>query len=88
MNKSLAFVFAHLGLQKIGAIAVPLNPGFKPSEMAYPLDDADPKQIDAPNWLAQLVTHIPNKGESAGGIKRKPPPRANVVHPPLEEPAD
>ena len=39
--KSLAFVVAHLALQKLGAIAVPLNPGFKKSEMRYLLEDAD-----------------------------------------------
>jgi hypothetical protein len=25
------------------------------------------KTFEALDWLAQLVTHIPNKGESAGG---------------------
>lgn len=40
--KSLFFVVAHLALQKIGAIAVPLNPGFKQSEMTYFIDDAEP----------------------------------------------
>jgi malonyl-CoA/methylmalonyl-CoA synthetase len=43
--KSLIFVVAHLALQKIGAISVPLNPGFKKSEMAYFIDDTDPKLI-------------------------------------------
>jgi malonyl-CoA/methylmalonyl-CoA synthetase len=38
-------VIAHLALQKIGAIAVPLNPGFKKSEMEYLLQDADAKLI-------------------------------------------
>ena len=33
LQKSLAFIVAHLALQKIGAIGVPLNPGFKQSEM-------------------------------------------------------
>ena len=45
LNKSLVFVVAHLALLKIGAIAVPLNTGFKPSEMEYLLNDADPKLI-------------------------------------------
>jgi malonyl-CoA/methylmalonyl-CoA synthetase len=45
MAKSLAFVVAHLALQKIGAISVPLNPGFKRSEMAYLLSDADPNVV-------------------------------------------
>ena len=41
LQKSLGFVVAHLALQKIGAIAVPLNPGFKKSEMAYLLEDTE-----------------------------------------------
>jgi len=45
INKSLIFVIAHLALQKIGAITVPLNPGFKQSEMQYLLGDAQAKLI-------------------------------------------
>ncbi len=30
-------------------------------------DGTSTKTFDALDWLAQLVTHIPNKGESAGG---------------------
>ena len=43
--KSLIFVVAHLALQKLGAVAVPLNPGFKQSEMQYLLGDARAKII-------------------------------------------
>jgi len=43
--KSLIFVVAHLALQKLGAIAVPLNSGFKQSEMQYLLGDAQAKLI-------------------------------------------
>src|SRR4030042_457874 len=43
--KSLLFVVAHLGLQKIGAITVPLNTGFKKAEMEYFIQDATPKLI-------------------------------------------
>ncbi len=43
--KSLIFVIAHLALQKLGAISVPLNPGFKQSEMQYLLGDAQAKII-------------------------------------------
>jgi len=39
-DKSLFFVVAHLAVQKLGAVSVPLNPGFKRSEMAYLLGDA------------------------------------------------
>ncbi len=37
------------------------------------------KTFDALDWLAQLVTHIPTKGESAGGGVR------HGVYPPLAE---
>jgi malonyl-CoA/methylmalonyl-CoA synthetase len=43
--KSLLFVVAYLALQKLGAITVPLNPGFKQSEMEYLLGDAQAKLI-------------------------------------------
>lgn len=43
--KSLIFMVAHIALQKIGAISVPLNPGFKKSEMSYFIQDADAKLI-------------------------------------------
>ena len=58
LNKSLVFVVAHLALQKIGAIAVPLNPGFKPSEMAYLLDDADPKLILSDPEKGDMISRI------------------------------
>jgi len=45
LPKSLIFIIAHLALQKIGAVAVPLNPGFKKSEMAYLVHDADAKLV-------------------------------------------
>ncbi|MEJ2724713.1 MAG: class I adenylate-forming enzyme family protein [Deltaproteobacteria bacterium] len=41
LPKSLVFVVAHLAFQKLGAVAVPLNPGFKRSEMAYFIRDVD-----------------------------------------------
>jgi len=45
LEKSLAYVIAYLALQKIGAIAVPLNPGFKESEMSYFLEDTHAKLV-------------------------------------------
>jgi malonyl-CoA/methylmalonyl-CoA synthetase len=58
LNKSLVFVVAHLALQKIGAVAVPLNPGFKPAEMAYLLDDADPKLILGDPEKGDMISRI------------------------------
>lgn len=45
IEKSLFFVIGHLAVQKIGAVGVPLNPGFKKSEMAYLLGDAEPRLV-------------------------------------------
>ena len=45
LPKSLGFIIAHLALQKIGAIAVPLNPGFKQSEMDYLYEDTEAKLV-------------------------------------------
>lgn len=45
ISKSLIAVVAHFAIQAIGAMAVPLNTGFKKNEMAYLLWDADSKLI-------------------------------------------
>jgi malonyl-CoA/methylmalonyl-CoA synthetase len=45
LPKSLIFVIAYLAIHKIGAIAVPLNPGFKKPEMEYLLKDAEAKLV-------------------------------------------
>jgi malonyl-CoA/methylmalonyl-CoA synthetase len=45
LTKSLGFVVAHLAIQKIGAIGVPLNPGFTRSELQYLLEDTGTKLV-------------------------------------------
>ena len=56
--KSIFFVVAHLALQKIGAIAVPLNPGFKKSELAYLFQDANARLILAEPGKETLIRAI------------------------------
>ncbi len=58
MEKSVIFVAAHLALQKIGAVSVPLNPGFKASEISYFLEDAAPALVLAGTAQGSLVTQI------------------------------
>ena len=58
MEKSLVFVVAHLALQKMGAVCVPLNPGFKRSEMAYFIEDAGPALVMADGERAGMVREI------------------------------
>jgi malonyl-CoA/methylmalonyl-CoA synthetase len=79
LQKSLHAVLAHLALQKIGAVCVPLNPGFKAAEMAYLLDDAQARlvlcdtgrshwirDIDARTPVLELPTHLPYSTPAAG----------------------
>jgi malonyl-CoA/methylmalonyl-CoA synthetase len=58
IGKSLIFVIAHLALQKIGGVAVPLNPGFKKSEMEYLLQDADAKLVLSEPEKENLIKEI------------------------------
>ncbi|MCF8143863.1 MAG: acyl--CoA ligase [Deltaproteobacteria bacterium] len=65
LPKSLLFVVAHLALQKMGAVGVPLNPGFKKSEMEYLIRDADatlafagPEQEEIVHDLAPGLTSL------------------------------
>jgi malonyl-CoA/methylmalonyl-CoA synthetase len=56
--KSLIFVVAHLALQKVGAITVPLNPGFKKSELEYLFQDAAAKLILSEPGKEMLIQEI------------------------------
>ncbi len=47
LPKSVFAVVAHFAVQAIGAISVPLNPGFTKNEMGYLLNDSSPKLIVA-----------------------------------------
>jgi malonyl-CoA/methylmalonyl-CoA synthetase len=58
MEKSLIFVIAHVALQRAGAVTVPLNPGFKKSELEYLLHDADGKMILTEKRKETLIRRI------------------------------
>ena len=58
LPKSLSLIVAHLALQKIGAIAVPLNPGFKQSEMDYLHEDTEAKLVVAGSEQATIMRSI------------------------------
>ena len=64
LPKSLVFVVAHLGLQLVGAVAVPLNPGFKKSEAEYLIRDAEPKLILAGKEQIGLVGELDPKTQA------------------------
>lgn len=59
--KSIISVVAHFAILKIGAIAVPLNPGFKKNEMEYLLEDADAKLIVVDADKKDLIRKIDPK---------------------------
>ena len=58
LEKSLLSVVAHLALQKLGAVSVPLNPGFKESEMRYLLHDAAPGLVLSDPEKGGMIRHI------------------------------
>ena len=58
LPKSLSFVIAHLAIQKIGAIGVPLNPGFKQSEMEYLLGDTQAKLVLSGSEQESIIKEI------------------------------
>jgi len=63
LDKSLVFVVAYIALQKIGAVCVPLNPGFKKSELTYLLNDAAPSLVlmnpDKVEMVEQIDATLP-----------------------------
>ncbi len=86
LNKSVVFVIAHLAIQKIGAIAVPLNPGFKKAEMDYLLRDADPKLVIADPDKCDMVSQIVPHCRIIPVDTRKPYPEAVFFDPAEADP--
>ncbi|MDP2643954.1 MAG: AMP-binding protein [Desulfobacterales bacterium] len=78
IRKSLVFVVAHLALQKIGAVTVPLNPGFKKSEMAYLLQDADAAAILLEPESEALVRELEPRLKILAVDTRRPYQEENV----------
>ena len=58
LDKSLFFVVAYIGLLKIGAVTVPLNPGFKKSELTYLLNDAAPSLVIINPDKSEMIEQI------------------------------
>jgi len=61
MPKCVEQVFLHLGIQKIGAVSVILNPGFKRNEMDYFLKDTDAKIVIVGKQEEGLIRSIDEK---------------------------
>ncbi len=61
MPKSMDQVVFHLGIQKIGAISVILNPGFKKDEMDYFLKDTDSQVVIVGKKEEALIRSIAGK---------------------------
>ncbi len=58
LHKSLILIVVYIALQKIGAVCVPLNPGFKKSELTYLLNDATPSLIIIEPDQAGMINEI------------------------------
>ncbi len=73
-EKSLAYVIAYLALQKIGAIAVPLNPGFKESEMSYFLNDTQAKLVLTGAETESIVKAVDDQSKTMSIQTERPYP--------------
>ena len=61
MPKSMEQVIVHIAIQKVGAISVILNPGFKKDEMEYFLEDTDAKIVFAGKKEEILIRSLAQK---------------------------
>ncbi len=61
MPKGIEEVIVHLGVQKVGAVSVILNPGFKKDEMDYFLRDTDAKVVIVGKKEEMLIRSIEKK---------------------------
>ena len=85
IQKSLIFVVAHLAVQKLGAISVPLNPGFKKSEMQYLIQDAQAKVILTEPGKEALIREIDPNLSNLVIDTQKPYHDLDVFHTPCED---
>jgi malonyl-CoA/methylmalonyl-CoA synthetase len=58
MPKSLIFVVAYIAVQRMGAMAVPWNDGFKAAELKYLIEDAVPRLVIAGVRGATLLREL------------------------------
>lgn len=58
LPKSVVFLIAHLSLLRIGAVSVPVNPGFRQAEMTYLTEDTRPSLIIAGVAQAEILKAV------------------------------
>jgi malonyl-CoA/methylmalonyl-CoA synthetase len=58
LPKSIGFLIAHLALLRLGAVSVPVNPGFRQEEMAYLVKDTRPALILAGTSQARILESV------------------------------
>lgn len=61
LPKSVGFLIAHLALLRLGALSVPVNPGFRQEEMAYLIRDSRPSLILAGIDQARMLESMDSK---------------------------
>jgi long-chain acyl-CoA synthetase len=67
MGNCLEFVYMFLGLGRIGAVAVPINPMLKPEEIAYIANNSDAETLIT---IPEFASFIPQVGQAVPQIKR------------------
>lgn len=70
LPKGLPFIYLHIAIMRLGAVSLPLNPGYPPRELAYFLDDAE---------VELFLAHDDNR-DTVDGIRAQLPQLAEVVY--------
>ena len=72
IEKSLIAVIAHIAIQKLGAVSVPLNPGFTKTELEYLLSDTDAALVLTEPDKQALIYEIDSEQKTLAVSTRKP----------------
>ena len=59
LPKCLPFVYLHLATMRLGAISLPLNPGYPAHELSYFLQDAEARLLFADTEIRPTLTALP-----------------------------
>ena len=76
LEKSISAVLAYFAILRVGAVSVPLNPGFTKTEMNYLLKDASPRLIITDPRRKSFIEDVYPQAtlyEIPDGLRHEPP---------------
>ena len=89
LPKCLPFIYLHLAAMRIGAIFLPLNPGYPPAELRYFLDDAEASLFFADaateSALSDMLAQLPRLRQTVFIDPDAPWTDRLLDHPPADD---